>query len=198
LLIVDDISETLWKRIFDTQKKGGAMFLSNTMQSLERKSEEIAKKIDECEKMLFNEAEEDGKYRNMYLNRWTRKSSQSLNTPLFQMLYEYKQKLTQARSCDGLVKEGIMNNMKYFELINLTREQLKNKLPVKTDTNTISNSEEAKSLSGELEVLESLKVKLVENVNKTFQTLNEDNIITQMVKVLQKKTTEQAVTLALK
>ena len=78
-------------------------------------------------------------------------------------------------------------------LINLTREQLKNKLPVKSDTSPIKDSEEAKSLSGELEIIENLKAKLVETVNKIFQTLNDDNIITQMIKVLQKKTTEQAV-----
>lgn len=173
------------------------MYITNTVQLLEKKSEEIGKKIVEIETMLFNEAEDDAKYRNMYLNRWLRKSSQSLNVSIFQIMYDYKQKLTQAKSCDSLVKEGIMNNMKYFELINLAREQLKNKLPVKTDTNTISNSEEAKSLSSELEVLEGLKVKQVENVNKIFQTLNEDNIMTQMVKVLQKKTTEQAVNLNL-
>ena len=129
----------------------------------------------------------------MYLNRWTRSASQNLNVTLVQLFFEYKQKLTQAKSCDLLVKEAIMNNMKYFELINLSRDQLKNKLPVKTDTNTISNSEEAKSLSSELEVIENLKAKMLENIGKTFQTLNEDNIITQMIKVLQKKTTEQAV-----
>ena len=176
------------------------MFMSNTLSTLERKADEIGKKIVECETILFvilnnfqNESEEDAKCRNMFLNRWTRKASQSLNVPLFQMLYEYKQKLTQAKSCDSLVKDGLMNNMKYFELINLTREQLKSKLPVKTDTNTICNSEEAKSLSGELEIIDGLKAKIVDNVNKIFQTLNDDNVITQMLKVLQKKTTEQAV-----
>jgi len=160
---------------------------------LEKKTEEIGKKIQECETMLFNEAEEDGKYRNMYMNRWNRKASSQLNVPLFQTLYEYKQKLAQAKSCDQLVKEGVMNNMKYFELINLTREQLKNKLPVKTDTNILKDGEEAKSLSQELEVLDGYKAKLVESVNKIFQTLNDDNVITQMIKVLQKKTTEQAI-----
>lgn len=169
------------------------MYMSNTLSLLQTKSEEINKRIIEIETMLFNEAEDDAKYRNMYMNRWTRKSSQSLNVLMFQLMFDYKQKLNQSKSCDSLVKEAIVNNMKYFELINLTREQLKNKLPVKTDTNLLSNSEEAKSLSTELEVLEGLKSKVSENMNKIFQTLNEDNIIPQMIKVLQKKTTEQAV-----
>lgn len=169
------------------------MFLTNTLSTLEKKSEEILKKIVECESFLFKEAEDDGKCRNMFLNRWVRKASQTLNYQMFQMLNDYKQKLIQAKSCDSLVKEGIMNHMKYFELINLNREQLKNKLPVKTDTNTISNSEETKSLFLELEIIEGLKAKIEENVNKVIQTLNDDNIITQMIKVLQKKTTEQAV-----
>lgn len=169
------------------------MYMSNTLSLLQSKPEEINKKIVDIEKMIVSEADDDAKYRNMYMNRWTRKQSQALNVPMFQIMYEYKQKLNQARSCDALVKEDIVNNMKYFELINLTRDQLKNKLPVKTDTNLLSNSEEAKELSSELEVLEGLKAKFVESVNKIFQTLNEDNIIPQMIKVLQKKTTEQAV-----
>lgn len=185
----------MWKRILETQQRGGAMYIANTLSLLQAKPEEINKKIVDIEKMLVIEAEDDAKFKNMYMNRWTRKPSQTLNVPMFQTMFEYKQKLNQAKSCDALVKEDIVNNMKYFELINLTREQLKNKLPVKMDTNLLSNSEEAKELSSELDVLEGLKAKFVESVNKVFQTLNEDNIIPQMIKVLQKKTTELAVTL---
>ena len=59
------------------------MYITNTLQLLEKKSEEIGKKIVEIETMLYNESEDDAKYRNMYLNRWTRKSSQSLNVQFY-------------------------------------------------------------------------------------------------------------------
>ena len=52
LFYLDDISETLWKRIFETQKKGGAMSMTNTLSTLEKKSEEISRKIVENETLL--------------------------------------------------------------------------------------------------------------------------------------------------
>lgn len=86
-----------------------------------------------------------------------------------------------------------MSNMKYFEFLNLTKEQLRSKMPVKNDTTGLKDSEEVKGLSTELDLIINLKEKLMEHINKLFQTLNEENVNTHMIKVLQKKTTEQAV-----
>ena len=70
---------------------------------------------------------------------------------------------------------------------------MRNKIPVKTDSSKIKDSVEAKALSEELSALEKHKDQVVEITNKIFQTLNEDNIIPQMLQVLSKKTTEIAV-----
>ncbi len=81
----------------------------------------------------------------------------------------------------------------YLFSLALDRDQLKSKIPVKQDSSTIRNSEEAKTLSSELESFEKLKNQVVDIVSKIFQTLNEDNIIPQMLMVLAKKTTEGGV-----
>ena len=127
------------------------------------------------------------------MNNWNRQSSINLNQHFFQNLYSFSQKLSQAKACDNVLKEKIMNNLKYFELINLNREQLKKKIPVKVDLSVLTSNQEVKDLESSLETFEKLQATLTENQNKLFQTLNEDNVITQMIKVLQKKTTEQAV-----
>jgi ALIX V-shaped domain binding to HIV len=131
--------------------------------------------------------------KSSYLNRWTRQPSHNTNFQYYQLIEEYKKKLDQARQCDTALKQSLSDNFKYFDLVSLPRESLKNKMPVKASGSNLVESEEAKELALELTELEKLKVKLVESINYLFQILNEDNIIPQMIKVLQKKTTEQAV-----
>lgn len=86
-----------------------------------------------------------------------------------------------------------MDVMKNFEFLGLSRENLKNKIPVKTDSNALKNSEEAISLRKDLDELDVLKEKIMAIINQIFQTLNEDNVIPQFIGVLQGKTTEKAV-----
>jgi hypothetical protein len=109
------------------------------------------------------------------------------------VLQEYSKKLEIAKNCDAQIKSGIMDNMKYFELLSLSKTSLANKIPVKTDPNSIRNCEEALALRKDLDSLDVLKDKCMEVINKIFQTLNEDNIIPQFIKVLQKKTTEKTI-----
>lgn len=86
-----------------------------------------------------------------------------------------------------------MDNMKLFELLGLSRDALNKKVPSKSDAGALKSSEEAVSLRKDLDELESLKEKCMANIEKIFQILNEDNVIPQFIKVLQKKTTEKAV-----
>jgi hypothetical protein len=98
-----------------------------------------------------------------------------------------------ARKCDLQTKETIVDNIKYFEILTLSKQALTARIPVKSDPSALKNSEEALSLRKELENLDSLKEKCMEIVHKIFNTLNEDNVIPQFIKVLQKKSTEKAV-----
>lgn len=49
----NDISDYLWKRISEIQQKGGALYLTNQISNIERKSEEISKRISELEIFLY-------------------------------------------------------------------------------------------------------------------------------------------------
>lgn len=90
-------------------------------------------------------------------------------------------------------KNNISENAKYFELISMDKEKLIGKIPIKSDKTNIAESEEAREIKKYLEELELKKISLIEVVSCIFNTLNENNIVTNFVKVLQKKTTESAI-----
>lgn len=98
-----------------------------------------------------------------------------------------------AKNCDAGIKESIVENIRFFELLNLPKPSLENKIPVKSDDSKLKNSEEALTLRKGLDTLEGLKDKCMETIDRIFQMLNEDNIIPEFIRVLQKKTTEKAV-----
>lgn len=193
VLSQNEISESLWRKISEVQQKGGSMFMMNNITNLEKKGEEISRRINDMMLILTNEEDEDSKYRRQYGDRWNRNPSSQLNYQYLSVLQEYSKKLEIAKKCDAQVKEGIIENMKYFELLSLSKQSLSNKIPVKTDPNAIKNCEEALALRKDLDAMDALKDKCMEVINRIFQTLNEDNIIPQFIKVLQKKATEKQV-----
>lgn len=105
----------------------------------------------------------------------------------------FLEKLEIAKKCDADTKIKVLENMKIYDLLSLSKDQLKNKIPVKIDPTAIKNCEEAQALRKDLDILEELREKCMDVINKIFQTLNEDNIIPQFIQVLQKKTTEKTV-----
>jgi hypothetical protein len=193
VLSQNQLSDSLWKKISEVQEKGGSMFLTNNITNLEKKSEDIGRRINDMMQSLANEDEDDSKYRKQYGDRWNRLPSSQLNMQHLNVLKDYGAKLIQAKNADGSIKTGIMDSMKFFELLGLSKNILSGKIPVKTDPNAIKNCEEANALRKELDNMESLKEKIMEVINKIFQNLNEDNIIPQFIQVLQKKTTEKAI-----
>ncbi len=188
-----EISESLWKKISEIQQKGGTTFLTNQLGNLEKKCEEIAKRINDMELAVYNEEQEDSNLRTLYGNKWVRYLSNNLNGKFYGFLNDYKGKLTIAKNCDSQIKTTIMGNLKHFELFNLSKQSLQNKIPVKSDNSKLKNSEEATNLRKDLDRLETLKETCMETIEKIFQLLNDDNLIPQFMKVLQKKTTEKAV-----
>jgi hypothetical protein len=112
---------------------------------------------------------------------------------IYNIFYNGVEKLKIAKNCDASIKESIVENIRFFELLNLPKPALENKIPVKSDDSKLKNSEEAVALRKDLDTLEGLKNKCMETIDRIFQMLNEDNIIPEFIRVLQKKTTEKAV-----
>lgn len=188
-----EISEFLWKKVSDIQQKGGAMFLDNHLSNLGKKNEELVKRTSDISIAVKNEEDEDSKYRSQYGSRWTRSPSNHVNGMLNQRIELILKNLSIAKECDAKIKNSIVENRKYLEILSLNKASLSKQIPVKTDPDKIKNSEPATKLRKDLDVIEGLKTKSMEVINKTFQTLNEDNIIPQFLQVLQNKTTEKSI-----
>lgn len=49
----NEISDSLWKRISEVQQKGGSLYLTNHISNIERRSDEIMKRINDMELVLY-------------------------------------------------------------------------------------------------------------------------------------------------
>ena len=193
ILSQTSISESLWKKISEVQEKGGSMFLNNSLQTLDNLPNEINNRINGLLNILMNEENEDKRLRQQYGTKWNRRESSDLNGNYVTTLNSYRNKLNLARQCDQQTKEGISENLKYFEYLMMSKEQLDNKIPHKVDQNSLKNCPEAADLRKDLDSIESLKNSAMEIINQLFNSLNDDNVAPQFIQVLSKKTTENSV-----
>jgi len=193
VLSSSSISDSLWRNISDVQGRGGTMYLNNMMQSLSKLPGEIKNRIEQSENIIKNEANEDQKLREQYGTKWNRRQSSDLNGNYVNTLNDYKNKLQQAMACDQNTINDIQNNLKYFDLLSLSREALDQKIPHRVDPNSIKQCKEASDLRTEMDNLENEKNKAMEVIAKIFASLNDDNVAAQFIQVIQKKTTENSI-----
>ena len=193
VLSSNSISDSLWRNIADVQSRGGVMYLNNLMKSLSSSPGEIKNRIEQSENLIKNEDAEDQKLRSQYGTKWNRRQSSDLNGNYINTLNDYKNKLQQAMQCDQNTISDIQNNLKYFDLLTLSREALNQKIPHRVDANAIKQCKEANDLRAEMDLLEAEKNKAMEVISKIFASLNDDNVAAQFIQVMQKKTTENSI-----
>ena len=169
------------------------MYLNNLMQNLSKLPGEIKNRIEQSENLIKNEDAEDQKLRSQYGTKWNRRQSSDLNGNYINTLNDYKNKLQQAMQCDQNTINDIQNNLKYFDLLSLSREALDQKIPHRVDSNAIKQCKEAADLRAEMDNLENEKNKAMEVISKIFASLNDDNVAAQFIQVIQKKTTENSI-----
>jgi len=75
----------------------------------------------------------------------------------------------------------------------MEKEKLISKIPIKSEKTNIKESEEAKEIKAQVELLNLKKEKLLEIINGIFSGLNENNVVPLFIKVLQNKTTETSI-----
>lgn len=87
-----EISDGLWKRISEVQQKGGSLFLTNQISNVASRAEEVNRRLQDLEVILFSEKSEDDRLRLLYNQKWTRQPSESLNMNYVNTLNDYKSK----------------------------------------------------------------------------------------------------------
>jgi hypothetical protein len=91
--IGSEISDSLWNSISEVQQKGGTLYLTNQIANIKSRSDEIKKRLDDLEVVLFSEKSEDDRLRLLYGNKWTRNSSENLNKDYLITLKDYQSKI---------------------------------------------------------------------------------------------------------
>ena len=143
--------------------------------------------------LLSNEMANDKKQREIYKERWSPKMSSEVNANLMKSFQHYYTIVTQTRQYDNKAKQYITDNGKSFSLLDLSREQLDDKLH--------QNSAKPKPLSKEEETVKNCLNNLVHTrsliqnqINKIFNEFNTDSKYPPLfVNVLGAKTTENAI-----
>lgn len=186
----DKLSDYLWGIISNIQQKGGPMYIESTVKNGDGLREDALKKINAINVTLMNEQDEDARLRQIYGNRWTRSPSAIVNANYLGTLTQISQKIEIARKCDEAINQSIRDNMKYFELINLSKVAIEKKIPLKVDSEGLKEIPEAKNLKDVLERLRSLKEKNTSIIESIFRELNQENVIPVFLEVLRKNASE--------
>lgn len=87
-----EISDSLWKRISEVQQKGGSLFLTNQINNVASRCEEINSRLKDLDTVLYSEKEEDNRLRLLYSQKWTRQPSEVLNKNYMNILRDYQSK----------------------------------------------------------------------------------------------------------
>jgi hypothetical protein len=87
-----EISDALWKRISEVQQKGGPLFLTNQISNVASKCEDVNRRLQDLDVILFSEKSEDDRLRLLYSQKWTRQPSDVLNKNYMNTLKDYQSK----------------------------------------------------------------------------------------------------------
>ena len=191
-----DIPNDLWNMISQIQQLGGINQLNNIMQNIMQKTGEMGMKLNNCLNLLKQEENEDNFFRQRFQNQWNnvRRPSNQLNFNIKNAAEKYISNLNQTKQYDLKEKDAIVYNIKNFELLNLPKEALIEKIPkAKLDKPKKLSKEEQKVRDGVQNLLK-LKKDCFDIINPIFDALNDESQITpSFMEVLSKKTTEQAI-----
>ena len=187
------ISEQLWEKILDIQRKGGAQSLLHNLNLIKNSNDEISKKIKNLDSMIQSEEQEDKMLREMFSFNWNRSPSSALNTQCIKVLTDYKQKVVQAKNCDDVMRTQIFENMKYLEMISASREALTKHIPTKQDQTQLKSNVIVQNLCNQLKSFRLFKEELLLKINNIILFLRNENIFQEVFKILKKQATEEAV-----
>jgi hypothetical protein len=123
------IPDDMWQRIKKCKENGGGRGLKHLMEGVE----DLAKCNENSLKIIYNqlkeEENEDKELKEKYGLKWTRLPSLSLNVNMLKQLENFKQKYEAERQLEKATKESAQASKFAFDLLELDRESITNKIP---------------------------------------------------------------------
>ena len=187
------IPDELWEKISKIQQIGGPAKLINIMKGIMSKSNYLINNLNNILHSFEAEDKDDSNCRNQYRERWTRPPSQSQNYQMVQGAQQYIASINQTKGFDKMENDDIMKNSQYFEKLMNSKEKLNENIPHDEEVKAEDTPEEIE-IKNEIRKLHELCDKCTKIIRAIFVRLDDDSpVITQLLDVLSKKTTEQLI-----
>ena len=187
------IDQNLWNEITKCKQTGGTNGMFAITKQIENLSLEMETKLKFLYGLLSNEMANDKKQREIYKERWSLKISSEANANLMNSLKHYYNIITQTRQYDTKAKQYITDNGKNFDMLDLSREQLNDKLN-QNNSKPKPLSKEEEIVKNSLNNLTKTRSSIQNQINNIFNEFNNDSKYPPMfVEVLNAKTTENAI-----
>ena len=191
---VKELPGELWDKINSVQQAGGTMALTNIMQGIMNKSDYLINTLEGLLHSFESEDKDDNQCRQRFRERWTRGPSQQFNYKMVQAAQQFLSSLRSAKEFDQKENNNIVNNINQFEILNLTKEKLNEKIPAEESEIQTEETQEEKEIRNEILKLYDLKEKCANIMRPIFNQINDDSkIIIQFMEVLAKQSTEQII-----
>ncbi|CAJ0578562.1 unnamed protein product, partial [Mesorhabditis spiculigera] len=154
----DTLPESIRQKSAKVKQAGGIDDLNRLfaeLPALYKRNQEI---LDETERALKEEKDNDNNLRSQFGAKWTRTSSEHLTGPLIQEIGKYRGILHTATNADQMVKKKFQDNQAGIALLSKNEPELKASIPGQASHGTGSSSEAVTNLRRLMQEVQEIKV----------------------------------------
>eukprot|EP00761_Pharyngomonas_kirbyi_P011680 gb/GECH01011706.1/.p1 GENE.gb/GECH01011706.1/~~gb/GECH01011706.1/.p1 ORF type:complete len:838 (+),score=236.32 gb/GECH01011706.1/:1-2514(+) len=172
--------ESVFQKMQRIASTGGVNRLHDLRGTLGGLASETITMLEDMEKSLNNEEQEDRECRQKFAARWNRHPSPQLTVNLKKQLKDYQNKAEMASKSDGVIKEKIESNSEGFNMLGLSKEELDSKLP-KLQINSESElgrvHAELKDALNRMDQLQQEEEQIEDDVNQMRESNSIDDLL---------------------
>ena len=162
------LNQEIYDNLQSISQKGGFEYLKNQLKTIQEKRDFIENLLNNIENKLLLDKENDEKNQILYGKNW----NLIYNKDFINKCLKYKEQLNVGKNLDFQVKDLIMKNVKYYELIGLPKFVIEARIPSNIDKNKIQNLESKNALKFAVDKLNEDKNKLKNEINFINNEIN--------------------------
>lgn len=174
------LPEDVWAKVQEVNSRGGAVQVEKMMESLSVMNASNLKLLEDVERMIKQEEDDDASHRTMFGPRWNRALSQAGNAVLKQDLFKYREKTAQATAVDRAIVQTYQSAQASLQLTRKSREELSAMLPRAAATVDPSSPPIAQ-LRAALETVNTIEKQIAEELIILQTMADSDNIVGEIM-----------------
>lgn len=175
------VDERIMNVIQYIKDKGGLNYLKSRMNELDEYYNSINETINKFGQSIIKIIEEDKENKILYGDQWVVQSPDDYET----RIKNYRKHLIYCKSCDEKIKSEILAKEKYFDVFNLSEEEILLKIP--NPLQLVNNLNSSKILKTALNTLNEDEILLNKACNIILSNVSKNIPINELNKVYNKK-----------